>query len=56
MNLSQRPTDIKRRQTMIRKLGSMEAYMAYMRTNGSQGGKARVPKGYSVTRKKQYES
>lgn len=37
----------KRRQTMIRKLGSAKAYRDYFREIGSEGGKVRVPKGFA---------
>lgn len=40
----------KRRQTLIERYGSEEAYLQYMRDKGRKGGKAQVQKGFSMNR------
>lgn len=35
------------KEAMIAKLGSEEAYLEYMRKNGSKGGSRKVPKGFN---------
>lgn len=52
MSLSNHPTRIKARQTMVKKLGSLEAYRLYMKEIAALGGKVRVPKGYAVTKRR----
>lgn len=42
----------RRKQTMIERLGSEEAYRAYMRSLASKGGRRQVPKGWAVSKKK----
>lgn len=51
MKLSNHPARVKARQTMVKKLGSLEAYVLHMREIAADGGKARVPKGYAKKRK-----
>lgn len=41
------------KETMIKKLGSEEAYYEYFRTIGKMGGKAQVPKGFAKMPKAQ---
>lgn len=43
------------REAMIKKHGSARAWREHMAELAAKGGKAKVPKGFSVTRKKMFE-
>lgn len=60
--LSKNPQAVKRRETMMRKLGwdgqrstyseSLSKYRSYMAGIGAEGGEVKVAKGFAMTRKK----